>query len=609
MLNSRPGGPGLRTLVVWSALAAGLGELAARIVVRQWSTSFDKSFVLNPQSVWMGPIAAVPVMGIGVGLAWLLASRFRSENVRWGLPLGAALFLVVWQVLLTTTRVHALALAALALGVAVTAVRMALAHRAMAMRLLGVSTWLLAGVSALGAAGWNGWRIVAERRAQTLLPAADRDAPNVLLLILDTVRASELSVYGYERPTTPALVRLASEGIRFDRALATAPWTLPSHASMFTGRYPNELKVGWNRPLGPEVPTISETFDRAGYVTGGFVANTIYASWLHGLSRGFQHYSDYPISLSETLGASNFNRRLLRWWNGIAGQYWTIGHKDAADVNEEFLSWVDRRRAGRPFFAFLNYFDAHMPYLPPAPYRSLYLDGEPPTRDVNMGPRVKPRPEVVKGLRDAYDGAITYLDTQLDSLFTQLSARGLTDNTIVVVTSDHGEAFAEHGFLSHGASLYLPELHVPLIVRLPRSASRGCVVGEWVTLRDLPATLVHAAGLRRGVPLPGQSLLEHCGGSVPSAPSLLLSESEDRDHLPSWYPAAAGPMRSLMLGNLHYIAIDDSLEYLFDTATDYAELRNLTGEPAYAAVLAEARRTLSETDVAATGQPRVPGKR
>jgi arylsulfatase A-like enzyme len=585
--------PRFLVLVAWGALAAGLGELAIRLGVRQWSTSFDKSFVLNPQSVWMGAIAAFPLMAIAVGAAWLVTRRSRRDAIRFGVPLGTAVFLAAYQSALTTSRVHPAALAALALGLTVQVVRWAVTRPALASRVLGTSAWLFAGVATIGGLGWNGWKALRERQARHQFPAPDAGAPNVLLLILDTVRASELSVYGYGRPTTPALARLASEGIRFDRALSTAPWTLPSHASMFTGRYPNELSVGWSRPLGPSAPTIAEAFDRAGYVTGGFVANTIYASWLHGLSRGFQHYSDYPVSLSETLGASNINRWLLVRWNRISGQYNSIGRKDAADVNREFLSWIDRRPTGRPFFAFLNYFDAHMPYLPPAPYRSLYLEREPPTRDVNVGPRVKPAPDVIEGLRNTYDGAITYLDAQLDSLFAQLAARGLSDSTIIVVTSDHGEAMGEHGFLSHGSSLYLPEIHVPLIIRLPRSENRGCTVDDWVTLRDLPATLIHAAGVQGGVQFQGHSLLNRCGASPESSPSPLLSESESRSHLPEWYPASGGEMRSLMLGNLHYIAIGKSEEHLYDTATDFAELHDLAGVPAYAAALKEARRTLT----------------
>lgn len=582
-------------LIAWGALTAGLGELAARIVVRQWSTSFDKSFVLNPQSVWMGAIASLPLVALTASVAWLIARRSRNSAVRFGLPLGAVVFLVTFQVLLTTSRVHPAALAALAVGLAVQAVRMATPRQVQAVRLLGVSMWIFAGIAVVGGAAWNIRKAVRERRAQRELAAVESAAPNVLLLILDTVRASQLSAYGYGRPTTPALERLAREGLQFDRAISTAPWTLPSHASMFTGRYPGELDVGWSRPLGPAEPTVAERFNDAGYVTGGFVANTIYTSWLHGLSRGFQHYSDYPISVSETLGASNINRRLLRWWNRITRQYWMIGRKNAEDVNSEFLSWVDRRPAGRPFFAFLNYFDAHMPYLPPAPYRTMYLDREPPTRDVNIGPRVKPLPEAVTGLRDAYDGAITYLDAQLDSLFAQLKAKGLWENTVIVVTSDHGEAFSEHGFLSHGSSLYLPEIHVPLIIRLPGSSDRGCRIGDWVTLRDLPATLMEAANIRGDASFPGQSLLHRCGSSPDTLLSPVLSESEDRAHLPEWYPASAGAMRSLMLGNMHYIRIGDAKEQLFDVGADPMELRDLSEAPASAEILLKARRAMNDT--------------
>jgi arylsulfatase A-like enzyme len=589
-LNSEIDRPPLLTLVAAGALAAGLGELFARFVVRQWSVYLDKSFYLDPQSVWMGPIASVPAMMVVVGGAWVLAGRLRNQSLRFALPLGAMLSLAVFQVLLTTTRVHPAALAALALGATSPLVRIALQRRLQAARLLGRSALILAVISVVGGIGWNVWIGAREELARRRLGPVHAGAPNVLLLILDTVRASQLSAYGYHRPTSPFLARLASEGMRFDRAITTAPWTLPSHASIFTGHYPRELGVGWNQPLGPQAPTIAERFSAGGYVTGGFVANTIYGTWLHGLSRGFQRYADYPISVSQMVGSSNINRRILVWANRTLHQYWTIGHKDAKDVNREFLAWIDRRPAERPFFAFLNYFDAHMPYRPPPPWRTMYMDREPVTRDINNAPRIRPTPEIITGLRDAYDGAITYLDTQLDSLFTELTRRGLRENTIVVVTADHGEAFGEHGFLSHGSSTYLPEVHVPLLIDVPGTPASACATNRWVTLRDLPATLVKAAGLPGPTGFPGRSLLT-CDASADSMASPVLVQSDERDHLPEWYPAAAGALESVILGDVHVMRIADSYR-VFDLAKDPAELRDVSGDSSYQAILREAQRLL-----------------
>lgn len=585
-------------LIAWGALAAGLGELAARLVVRNWGASLDKSFHLNPQAVWMGAVAALLVIVPAALIANAMAQRSTRTSIRLGLPLGAVTFLATLQVLMTTSRVHLAALAMIALGAAYQAAYLASARPVLLGRMVKRSTVILALIAGIGGIGWNTWRIVVERQALARLPAADRDAPNVVLLILDTVRAASLSAYGYERPTSPTLARLATEGIRFDRALATAPWTLPSHASFFTGRYPHELDVGWDRPLSNKEPTLAERFSAAGFATGGFAANTFYASYLHGLGRGFHHYSDYPLSWSEVFGASNLNRRLLALWNRATGQYWEIGRKSAVDVNAEFLDWIDRRPSDRPFFAFLNFFDAHTPYVPPAPYRSMYLSREPPTRSTPPNLDRPPAAEVIAGLRDAYDGAITYLDAQVGELFRQLDRRGLTANTVVVVASDHGEAMGEHGFLHHGSSLFLPELQVPLIIRLPGASLRGCVVKEWVTLRDLPATLLDAARVRAPHTLPGRSLLRACTPRAEDASqsdaSPLLAENEDREHLPEWYPASAGALQAIMTGDLHYIRTDRGREVLFDTRSDYEEQNDLAAQPAYAAALDSARRALRD---------------
>ena len=131
------------------------------------------------------------------------------------------------------------------------------------------------------------------------------NSPNVLLIVLDTVRADHLSLYGYERPTTPNLERLAKRGIRFDNARATAPWTLPSHASMFTGHWPHELGAKWMTPLRGNLPTLAEYLGAHGYATAGFVANVVYCSQETGLARGFTHYEDYVLEKLAPLRTSD----------------------------------------------------------------------------------------------------------------------------------------------------------------------------------------------------------------------------------------------------------------------------------------------------------------
>ena len=226
------------------------------------------------------------------------------------------------------------------------------------------------------------WLAVARLAAGPMPPAG---APDVLLIILDTVRADRLSLYGYGRPTSPVLERLATGGIRFDEARSSAPWTLPSHASFFTGRWPHELGVGWQAPLRSMSPTLAEYLASRGYETAGFVANARYCSYDAGLDRGFAHYEDYPFDLAHLrplrtsiLGEFAWNAATwagrasgLSRYNPVLRWLQAPDRKDAGAINDEFLGWLGRRGdRRRPYFAFLNYYDAHAPTSRPRGRRS-----------------------------------------------------------------------------------------------------------------------------------------------------------------------------------------------------------------------------------------------
>lgn len=576
-------------IVFCAALAAGLGELLVRLLLRGIASSFDNSFYLNPQAVWMGGLANLPLFALLGGGAWWLARALgRPSPWRWALVMVS--FLAALEIVLVSRRVHVVAQVIVAAGVATAMLRYADASPQRLARLLRRATVVLAAVAGFGAIAFNVGRLLRERRAVSALPVAPEGTPNVLLLILDTVRARELSVYGYERRTTPALERLAADAIRYERAIATAPWTLPSHASIFTGRYPFQLSVGYDTPLEHDAPTLAEKLGAAGYRTGGFVANTVYGSYLHGLDHGFQRYRDYPISLSELFGASTLNRALMRSWNELTGSYVEAGVKDAPVINAEFSRWLDGIPRGRPWFAFLNYFDAHMPYDPPAPYDLMFGSQPPRIRSVYAEARRQRDSADVQGLRDAYDGAIAYLDSQLQRLFDDLQRRGELEHTMVIVTADHGEAFGEHGFLDHGASLYLPELHVPLLVRLPGKAMAGCVVNDWVSLRDLAATISDVTPLGEGA-FPGHSLLRPCRGEAPgaataagssNATSPALSNVDGRRHVKSWYPVSSGAIRGLMEGRFAFLEHEGGRVELFDVEADRGQLHDLSTAPSAA---------------------------
>ena len=271
------------------------------------------------------------------------------------------------------------------LGVAARLVPTLERHAAGCRRLLRFSFPIVAGlVPILAATLWGGDWIKEWRQSTRPLPSPG--SPNVLLIVLDTVAADHLSLYGYERPTSPTMVELAERGIRFDRVQATSSWTLPSHASMFTGRWPHELSAGWLTPLDGTYPTLAEFLGSRGYATAGFVANYWYCASGSGLERGFAAYEDYIFPRLTAFKAASLVDRSVDGIQGVerfledrldidllrtpVQRLWLLvnaDRKEAAAVNREFLDWLTRRRQPeRPFFAFLNYYDAHSPYELPS---------------------------------------------------------------------------------------------------------------------------------------------------------------------------------------------------------------------------------------------------
>jgi arylsulfatase A-like enzyme len=420
-------------------------------------------------------------------------------------------------------------------------------------------------------AGRHAWRAYAENRAVAELQPAPRSAPNVILLILDTVRAMSLSSYGYARATSPHLDALATEGVRFERAVATASYTLPTHATLFTGRYPHQTSVGWGGPLDDDAPTIAEVLRRHGYATGGFAANLLYCTRAFGLARGFDTYRDYVTTPGEALRGSALTEALLESLLGRILPDYIPGRPTATQVSDRFLRWQERvSRSGRPFFAFLNFFDAHGPYVVPAPFDTMFTGRRPALRDPHVHGKKYSAQEAAT-LQDAYDQAIRYLDANLARLFDELERRGVLDNTIVIVTADHGEEFLEHGLIGHGDGLNFPSLHVPLIIRFPHSIPRGTVIPTPVTLRDVPATILDLIAAPEPYEIPGSTLAVHWqdrAGETSLPGSTILSELDGLPAPPDERPVTRGDMYSVVANGLHLIRQGDGHEELYDIIGD-----------------------------------------
>jgi arylsulfatase A-like enzyme len=454
---------------------------------------------------------------------------------------------------------------------------------------------VLLGLVLLTGAGMALGRWVRERRMLAALPAAPT-TPNVLLLVLDTVRSFDLSLYGYPRETTPRIAAWAREGVVFDRAISASPWTLPAHAAMFTGHHAHELEADYFVPLEREKPTLATVLAARGYQTAGFVANANYCGWETGLQRGFSHYEDWPISLEQMAWSTSLGRLLSRdrGFRRRIGTTEKLARKSAADVHGSFFHWLDGREPDRPFFAFLNYFDAHQPYLPPAPYDTLWgpvhSDGyphraEPPTPD-HPGWRES---DLVPARND-YNRATAYLDAQIGAMLDELGRRGLRENTIIVLVGDHGEEFAEHGVVEHGGSLYRQAIQVPLVITAPDRVPAGLRVARPVSTRELPATVLELLGISE-TPMPGRSLSRTWRGDTTSADTL-VTELGFAANLAEWIPVSRGTMRSVVVDGFHYIRMGDGTEELYDFLRDSTERVNLAGDSAHAAPLSAGRRTL-----------------
>ena len=433
---------------------------------------------------------------------------------------------------------------------------------------------------------------VGEARRIAALPAPTGHRPNVLLIILDTQRADHLSSYGYERPTTPHLDSLAADGILFEQVFSPSSWTLPSHASLFTGRLMLEHGAGNGtvRILDTRFPTLAERLSAEGYATAGFVANTFWAARHTGLARGFAHYEDFYGTPGDALQRMTLVRELQRLTE-LFGAVDIRGRKRAPHINREFLRWV-RRIQDRPFFAFLNYMDVHAPYLPVGGYEGRFGPVNPEFRPKRLAVGNQTSPSISAGERahriDRYDESLLYLDFHVGRLLTELENRGVLDSTIVIVTADHGELFGEHGFVEHGKSLYQEETMIPLIIRYPTRVSRGTRVSTRVSSTRLAATIAELLGIRES-PFPGRSLLDEIGQDSSTGASLVTELGRTRIR---GTPAADGWVRSLVSGRWHFILRQSGAHELYDLDADPEELSDQSATPEGREVVEQLRSEL-----------------
>jgi arylsulfatase A-like enzyme len=320
-------------------------------------------------------------------------------------------------------------------------------------------------------------------------PAAPAGAPDVVLIVVDTLRADHLSCYGYTAIHTPHIDRLAGDGIRYASTFSQASWTRPSIATILSGLYPSSHGAIHKADILPDrVDTLAENLQRFGYRTVGFADNAN-ISQAFNFQQGFDEYhylapsffflaDESAAQLALYSGLRLIRERFLSHWVDVHHYY-----QPAEVVTAEVTSWLAGGAERRPFFLFIHYMDAHDPYMVHP------FNGEGYARVANPNP-----PQAVaERYRQLYDGGIVYLDEHLGALFDTLRTRNLYDRSLVILTADHGEEFQEHGGWWHGTTLYDEQIHVPLLVKPPGTSVAGRVIEELATSLDIAPTVLAAA--------------------------------------------------------------------------------------------------------------------
>ena len=528
-----------RTRALGAGLAGGLvagAAVGAAEALAVWGHAHGPGEL--PALGWA--LAAYGTVGAGLGLGGgVLAAVVGTDGfglalagVGTALAFAVARFRVIRDVLLEqvprglvplVVQVGALALAALAAVLLWRALRGADERRAALTR-----PGAAALVVALLVAAWAGGTSTIPAPGPAPAPpraAAPAGAPNVVLVMVDTLRADHLSCYGSTAVRTPHIDALAADGMRWANTFAQASWTRPSVATILTGLYPSSHGAVHKADRLPDrVDTLAEVLGRAGYHTVGFADNAN-VSQAFNFQQGFDEYHylapDFFFAASEPAAqlALYSGLRLVR--ERFLAHYVDVHHyyQPAEVVTAEVRRWLDRGARDEPFFLFAHYMDPHDPYF------AHPFNGEGYARVAHPNPP----PALAERLHRLYEGEVAYLDEHLGVLFDDLRRRGLYGRTLVVLTADHGEEFHEHGGWWHGTTLYDEQIHVPLIVKPPGAhgpgpaGGAGRVLDELATSLDIAPTILAAAGLKVPKTLPGHALPLD-GGAAPARESTFAEE-------------------------------------------------------------------------------------
>lgn len=415
--------------------------------------------------------------------------------------------------------------------------------------------WLLLGAIALlvAIALFAGRRFLAPF-TQRAFGLGDFTGANVLLVTLDTTRADRLGCYGYSKAETPHLDAIASEGVLFEQAITPSAFTLPSHASIMTGFYPpyHGIRLNGHAALADAHITLAERMTQAGYRCGAFVgAFVLDGRW--GLEQGFEHFDDeFKLKPGQKLDLAGVQRT-------------------ADQVVDAAVGWLEQPDE-RPFFAWLHFYDPHTPYDPPEPFKSKFggenPDQAPPSATAGPGSQIEQLKAWRQHQNALYDGEIAWTDSQVGRLMRWLEAQGISDDTIVIVVGDHGEAIGSHGEIEHGYYVYDYAMKVPLMIRLPGAELAGVRVGAQVRTIDVLPTVTQLLAIESVPGTHGESLVSMLSGPESAQERYAYAESMAPNLQYGW--SALYSVRTP-----DYKFIDAPRSELYSLATDSDELQNV----------------------------------
>lgn len=420
-------------------------------------------------------------------------------------------------------------------------------------------------------------------------------SPNIVIILLDTLRADRLSCYGYNKKTSRNIDKVADTGLLFENTIASGPWTIPSHASLFTGLHPFEHGANDETLcLAQDIPTLAELLAEIGYRTVAYATDNMWFSKTTNLLKGFDEVHEI---LTKSQTKSFFNRAIEKFRNRVLRKEPLSSSVKATKIIISYLK--QNRHKDKPLFVFLNLMDTHMPYQPDLKFFKLFglekYDSAELDYLQNNFKEYRTTPGILSShqlqiLNDLYDACVATADANLSELFTVLNHPEQQDNTIVVVTSDHGECLGEHGLLNHWMNLYDTLLKVPLIISCPARFPKPGRFAHQIQQHDLFYTLLELASYS-GNKIDAQliksrSLLSYIERNTPFPEYVMAEHAFPKmtvGHIRKFNPEFNDEKlicskQMIRTNNYKYIKYGSGLEELFDLKNDPGETKNIFAE-------------------------------